>query len=266
MQQTNPKWLLQKYPGDLKAQVRYLISTGYLVINQTSTTAQLNRQKSFSCLFATLSFFFFGIGFFIYLFYYLSKRDDSIYLDTETQPTKKEIETESKALEERPWYKKHPVLTFFGGLIALSLTISSFTSAFGGETPQSTTTQATSTKQAFDVPSLFGKNIDELKIALGTPQYDTEPTSLQLKSGTTEWEKSWEKNGVKLMVTYNIKTKVAVDYFVSGVDPSGATRDKGLLLSVGNLKEGDPRYSLKFVEVINPPTPGLYTGVTVTPR
>jgi hypothetical protein len=39
-----------------------------------------------------------------------------------------------------------------------------------------------------------------------------------------------------------------------------------LLLGAGGLKEGDPRYTVKFVEVINPPTPGLYTGVTVTLR
>lgn len=81
----NPGWLINKHPKDLKAQIKELTSKGYVVTVQDTTTAQLVRRKQFSCLVATLSFFFFGIGFFIYLFYFLAQRDETIYLDLSTQ-------------------------------------------------------------------------------------------------------------------------------------------------------------------------------------
>lgn len=81
----NPGWLINKHPKDLKAQIKELTSKGYVVTVQDQTTAQLVRQKQFSCLIATLSFFFFGIGFLLYLFFYLSQSDDTIYLDLSTQ-------------------------------------------------------------------------------------------------------------------------------------------------------------------------------------
>lgn len=81
----NPAWLINKHPKDLKAQIKELTSKGYAVTVQDATTAQLMRRKQFSCLIATLSFFFFGIGFFLYLFYFLAQRDETIYLDLSTQ-------------------------------------------------------------------------------------------------------------------------------------------------------------------------------------
>ncbi|MDD5759887.1 MAG: hypothetical protein PHI06_12490 [Desulfobulbaceae bacterium] len=119
----------------------------------------------------------------------------------------------------------------------------------------------------FDVPSLLGKNINQIRTALGTPTYDKEPTKLQLSLGVTEWDKSWEREGADLLVTYNIKTKKVIDFFIGGVDPSGSTNDKKLLLDVAGLKEGDPKYKLEFVEVRVPkPEPGFYTGVKVMPQ
>ncbi|MFA6100065.1 MAG: hypothetical protein WC750_04295 [Patescibacteria group bacterium] len=86
MSQTNPQWLIDTARGDLKAQVRIAVEKGYQVISQTRTTASLMRKKRFSCLIATLSFLVVGVGFLIYLFYFLAKKDDYIYLDIETQP------------------------------------------------------------------------------------------------------------------------------------------------------------------------------------
>jgi hypothetical protein len=91
MQETNPAWLISQAPKDLKAQIHAAVLQGFTVASQTKTTAQLIRPKKFSCLFATLWLFVFGIGFLIYLFYYLSKKDDAIYLDITTQPSKEEI-------------------------------------------------------------------------------------------------------------------------------------------------------------------------------
>ncbi len=84
-QTTNPTWLVSQAPGNLKAQIKIAIGKGYHVVSETSTTAQLVRKKKFSCLFATLWLFVFGIGFLIYLFWYLAKKDEMIYLDIEAQ-------------------------------------------------------------------------------------------------------------------------------------------------------------------------------------
>lgn len=53
---------------------------GYQVVSQTLTTAQLVRPKRFSCLAATLWTLLLGIGLIFYLFYYMGKKDDIIYL------------------------------------------------------------------------------------------------------------------------------------------------------------------------------------------
>lgn len=56
---------------------------GYRVVSRTDTTAQLVKPKRFSCLWATLWFLVFGVGFLIYLFYYASKKDSVIYLEVD---------------------------------------------------------------------------------------------------------------------------------------------------------------------------------------
>ncbi len=81
----NPQWLVNKYPKNLKGQIRELIGKGYVVVSQDATSAQLVRKKTFSFLIAFLSLFVFGFGFLLYLIWYLAKRDDLIYLDLETQ-------------------------------------------------------------------------------------------------------------------------------------------------------------------------------------
>lgn len=83
---TNPYWLVNTAPRNLKAQIARAIQSGYQVMYETPTTAQLVKKKQFSCLFATLWFLVFGIGFLIYLFWYMAKQDEVIYLDIEAQP------------------------------------------------------------------------------------------------------------------------------------------------------------------------------------
>lgn len=113
MPQTNPRWLIEKAPGDLKAQVRIAVEHGYQVVSQTHTAAQLMRKKQFSCLIATVLFLCFAIPFFIYLFYYLAKKDDLIYLDIETQPSKEELQKSMKEESKKIWFAKHPIATVF---------------------------------------------------------------------------------------------------------------------------------------------------------
>lgn len=69
----------QPHPA-LAREIERYVKQGYRVINQTDTTAQLVRPKQFSCLAATLWTLLLGIGLIFYLFWYASKKEDTIYL------------------------------------------------------------------------------------------------------------------------------------------------------------------------------------------
>ena len=116
----------------------------------------------------------------------------------------------------------------------------------------------------FDIPSLIGKNIDEIKKDLDSyKKKSLEPTSDQIKLGVKEWDVEFEKDGKSLLVTYDIATKRVKDFFISSDDPSGKTKDKNHLLELGNLKENDSRYKIEFVKTLKDPS--SFTGVKISP-
>jgi cell division septal protein FtsQ len=131
MPQTNPRWLIQKAPGDLKAQVRIAVELGYHVVSQTASSAQLMRKKQFSCLIATLSLFVFGIGFLIYLFYFLSKKDDLIYLDADAQPSKEELRRELEERAKRAMVRNGLILKAVAALFGASILLAIIGSLVG---------------------------------------------------------------------------------------------------------------------------------------
>lgn len=65
------------------------------------------------------------------------------------------------------------------------------------------------------------------------------------------------------MVTYDVKTRKVVDFFIDTKDPSGLTTDREYLAALGNIKTGQEAYDVEFVEALN--NPGKYTGVKITP-
>jgi len=126
--------------------------------------------------------------------------------------------------------------------------------------------KATVVKYTFDVPSLIGKNIDEIRQILGEPtdaKDMLEPNQAQLDLGVGEWDNTFEKNGKSLLVTFNVKSRKVVDFFIDTDDSSGKTKDKAHLLELGNLKENDSKYKIEFVKVVNDPS--YYTGVKAMP-
>jgi hypothetical protein len=151
------------------------------------------------------------------------------------------------------------IVIVFGGII------SSFDKTSPNQSQPSTQNQQPKRelKQAFDIPALLGKNIDQLKTTLGVPSKDTEPTKQQANAGIDQWDKTWVKDGEELMVTYDVKTRKIVSFFIDTTDPSGLTIDKEYLEAVGNIKTGQETYDVEFVEAIN--NPGKYTGIKVTP-
>lgn len=119
-------------------------------------------------------------------------------------------------------------------------------------------------KVVFDIPSLVGKDVKQLREILGTPSYDKEPTSQQAALFDT-WEKTWTREGYDLMVTYNIKNKKVVDLFL-GADTDAAYavfENTNNILKVGNLQTNSSEYSVKFIKAIKDTG---YTGATIVKR
>lgn len=65
----------------LQREISGYLRRGFRVQSQTETTAQLVKPKKFSLLWAVLWFFVFGVGLVLYLLYYLSKKDETVYLE-----------------------------------------------------------------------------------------------------------------------------------------------------------------------------------------
>lgn len=72
---------MEKIHPLLSQEIQRYIKQGYRVVSQTETTAQLVKPKQFGCLTATLlTLLTAGIFLLFYLFYYASKKDETIYL------------------------------------------------------------------------------------------------------------------------------------------------------------------------------------------
>lgn len=109
--------------------------------------------------------------------------------------------------------------------------------------------------RAFDVPSLVGKDIHEIRVVLGTPTWDVEPTPLQIESGTKEWNKNYERKGITLSITYSIATGKVIELFVEKQSENASD-----ILAAGNLSQNDSRYSVELIKSVNA---SGYTGAVV---
>ncbi len=67
----------------LQKEIRKYLNRGFRVLNQTDTTAQLIKPKSFSCLIAFLFFMLFVVGLIVYIIIYLSEKDEQLYIEVD---------------------------------------------------------------------------------------------------------------------------------------------------------------------------------------
>ena len=67
----------------LQTQINEYVSDGYHVQSQTETSAQLLKPKVFSFVWAFIWFLLLGVGVLVYIFYYMSKNDQTVYLYVE---------------------------------------------------------------------------------------------------------------------------------------------------------------------------------------
>jgi hypothetical protein len=116
--------------------------------------------------------------------------------------------------------------------------------------------------QAFDIPSLLGKDLNKITTTLGTPK-GIDPTAEQIKLGVKEWDKTFIKDGKELLVTYTITDGKIVDFFLSDLNLSGDKQNKTCMLELGNVKQNDSRYKVEFVKLLKDPS--QFTGVKITP-
>ena len=121
------------------------------------------------------------------------------------------------------------------------------------------TWSTTSITYIFDIPSLIGKNFDEVKTSFGPEltKYFTEMTNEQLKLWATEWDNTINKNGVDLLITYNQKTRKIIDFFLWW-------ENKDTLMNIGNLMDKSNNYTVEAIQQLKDPT--KITGIKITPR
>ena len=72
---------IEKNQEILQHEINSYVKNGFRVISQTDTTAQLLKPKKFSLLWAVFWFLILVFGLIIYLFYYLAKKDEQIYIE-----------------------------------------------------------------------------------------------------------------------------------------------------------------------------------------
>lgn len=64
----------------LDREIAWYAKNGYRVVSRDQFTAQLIKEKHFSCFWATLWTLCFGIGLLFYVFWYMSQKEKSVYL------------------------------------------------------------------------------------------------------------------------------------------------------------------------------------------
>ncbi|RSK48849.1 hypothetical protein [Hymenobacter rigui] len=117
---------------------------------------------------------------------------------------------------------------------------------------------------AVDVPTLVGRNIDQVRRTLGPPRetkdqkIGLEPTSEQMKSTHGEdWINTFERNGTTVVATFNARTRKVRDLVVVGSDEDELLRNANLSLTA-------PGYMV--LPVANPKNNREIVGMRVVAR
>jgi len=76
--------------SDMESMVQSYIIQGYNVAHKTDSTVTLVKPKQFNWIIAVAGFMFLFIGLFIYLGYYMTKKDEVITINVKTQSIEKQ--------------------------------------------------------------------------------------------------------------------------------------------------------------------------------
>ncbi|KAA9327111.1 hypothetical protein F0P96_17890 [Hymenobacter busanensis] len=115
-----------------------------------------------------------------------------------------------------------------------------------------------------NMPSLVGRNIDQIRKVLGPPVESTqssvgmEPTAAQMQSTKGEgWINTFEYSGSTVVATFNARTRKVRDLVLIGSNEEE-------LMRRGNLSLVSPDYVV--LPVNNPTDPAKITGIRVVAR
>lgn len=70
----------EKTQKKLQKEIIKYTRRGYIITSQTETSVQMVRPKKFGFLPALLWFLLLGVGILVYIFYYMSKKDLTVYI------------------------------------------------------------------------------------------------------------------------------------------------------------------------------------------
>jgi len=132
-------------------------------------------------------------------------------------------------------------------------------------TEQVTVQPTAEVQPVFDLEALYGKNIDEVRNALGKPVdgAQSDPTAQQIQLGVTQWDNTFKKDGYELVVTYEVSSKKVIDFFIGTNDQSGQTKDVEPLKQIGNVAD-TTHFTIEPVKVLNDSS--YFTGIKVIPN
>jgi hypothetical protein len=108
---------------------------------------------------------------------------------------------------------------------------------------------AAPTGPIFDMPSLVGKTMGEIEKTLGAP------------AQSAEGKKTWQRDGVTLVVEYSPSSDLIKGFTLEAQGEPRKDEARDIFLKTGNLKEGDARYQISFIEA--PDKVFYFTGVRV---
>jgi hypothetical protein len=175
-----------------------------------------------------------------------------------------------------------------GCLIFLAIIVGSFVlffiltinGVFGKDDSALTDTKKPTVQVVYDVSSLIGLNIDQIRKKIGKPedlQYAGEakvskidPPKNELKN-TDEWINTYNKKGETLDISFNPHNRKVIDFEISyhgnGLsmdDYSKSTNIYMKLLRSFNIDKKDKKYSIKPIQLIS--NPDSINGLIITPN
>jgi hypothetical protein len=110
----------------------------------------------------------------------------------------------------------------------------------------------------FELETLVGKSIDDIRAALGQPtDSEPEPSALQHEMDFSEWNNTFDVSGHEVLVTFNPQTRQVIDLFVDGSDATTLYHRWG-------LNRTSPLYTLEPVKSLRDPS--QITGIKIVPR
>ncbi len=175
-------------------------------------------------------------------------------------PTSRKLQ-EKIALLSRSWVRILVAVIAFSTAVRLMGGLQDASTQLQQQQPavaqQTSSVPRVRTPMIFDVPSLIGMTVSEVKTALGKP---TE-TSKRINADYHDAYILYPRDGQDLMVSYDYGSNVVTDFFLSTDDASGKTQNTTRLLDRANLSDGDARYRVEFVKVLNDPS--SFTGVKI---